>query len=148
MGIRHMAYRVEHRLREDLASVPAARELAVRALAACSYRGRHDDVLLVVSELVTNALRHGDGSPVLRLSGGVTWMRVEVADDGAGLPRLRRRGRMDGWGLNLIQQLAAGWGVDRRATRDGKGEGPGKVVWCELTARLTLVDAVSESSHA
>jgi serine phosphatase RsbU (regulator of sigma subunit)/anti-sigma regulatory factor (Ser/Thr protein kinase) len=80
---------------------------------------------LVVSELVTNAVRYAQGTIGLRLvyeSG----LFIEVLDDSAALPRLRHaeddeeRGR----GLQVVSQLAHRWGTRR--------SGNGKVVWCEL----------------
>src|SRR2546423_10752761 len=62
------AYDVELRLPENHSSLTLAREFTRRTLTDRRYRGRHDHVLLVVSELVTNAMLHGDGPAVLPLS--------------------------------------------------------------------------------
>jgi len=80
---------------------------------------------LVVSELVTNAVRYAQGTIGLRLvyeSG----LFIEVLDDSAALPRLRYAEEDDerGRGLQVVSQLAHRWGT-RRA-------GAGKVVWSEL----------------
>jgi two-component sensor histidine kinase len=84
---------------------------------------------LVVSELVTNAVRYGAGAVTLQLSRHHDGVVVEVGDEGAGTPRRRRSGADDegGRGLLLVGALAAGWGV-RQA-------GAGKVVWCRLGRR-------------
>ncbi|MFE7131225.1 ATP-binding protein [Streptomyces sp. NPDC057638] len=84
------------------------------------------DVLLVVSELVTNACLHAGGPTglVLRqLSDGV---RVEVADRSPEPPRVRARdaGRPGGHGLVVLERLARSWGW--APTADGKA------VWAEL----------------
>lgn len=80
---------------------------------------------LVVSELVTNAVRYAQGTIGLRLvlEGGLF---IEVVDDSAAVPRLRYADEDDerGRGLQVVSQLAHRWG-SRRA-------GTGKVVWCEL----------------
>jgi anti-sigma regulatory factor (Ser/Thr protein kinase) len=80
---------------------------------------------LLVSELVTNAVRYAQGKIGLRLvlEGGLV---CEVLDDSAALPRLRHPDDDDerGRGLQVVSQLAQRWGA-RRATS-------GKVVWCEL----------------
>ncbi|WP_345403055.1 ATP-binding protein [Nonomuraea salmonea] len=81
-----------------MASITEARRLAREALVTCGFQGRHEDVLLVVSELVTNALVHGDGSPVLRVRGSADRVRIEVGDAGAGVPRTREPGPASGWG--------------------------------------------------
>lgn len=103
-------------------SVALARDFTRRATATCGYLGCHEDVVLVVSELTTNAVRHGGGRPFVRIVGGYDQVLVEVVDDSSARPAPRR----GGWGLQLVEQLAARWGVVER--------GGQKVVWCELTA--------------
>jgi hypothetical protein len=80
---------------------------------------------LVVSELVTNAVRYAQGPIGLRLvlEDGLV---CEVFDDSAALPRLRYPGTEDerGRGLQVVSQLAQRWGARRTPS--------GKVVWCEL----------------
>jgi anti-sigma regulatory factor (Ser/Thr protein kinase) len=80
---------------------------------------------LVVSELVTNAVRYAQGTIGLRLvfEGGLF---IEVLDDSAAVPRLRHADNDDerGRGLQVVSQLSRRWGT-RRA-------GAGKIVWCEL----------------
>ncbi|GAA3651620.1 hypothetical protein GCM10022224_013130 [Nonomuraea antimicrobica] len=124
-------YQVDIRLPEEMASITEARRLAREALRACGFQGRHDDVLLVVSELVTNALVHGDGPPTLRVRGSASHVRVEVGDAGDRLPEAREPGPASGWGLHVVGLLCTGWGIS-------PGDG-GKVVWCELAARLAPV---------
>jgi hypothetical protein len=112
-------------LSEDFGSAAAARQFTEDILARWGYRGRHGDVVLVVSELVANALLHGRGAPLLRLAGAAGWVRVEVSDHDSTLPVLRTPAPTGGgWGLQLVDRLTAGWGSVRR--------GIGKVVWCEL----------------
>jgi anti-sigma regulatory factor (Ser/Thr protein kinase) len=80
---------------------------------------------LVVSELVTNAVRYSQSKISLRLvlEGGLF---CEVIDDSAALPRLRHPADDDerGRGLQVVSQIAQRWGARRTAT--------GKVVWCEV----------------
>ncbi|MEW9550810.1 ATP-binding protein [Nonomuraea sp. NPDC050783] len=135
------AYQVDTHLPQEMDSITAARRIAEDALAASGYRGRAEDVLLVVSELVTNALIHGDGPPALRISAGTDRFRVEVGDDGPDRPELRAPGPSSGWGLHVIRLLAANWGVT--GADDGSGESGkgGKVVWCELAAGVVPLQA-------
>lgn len=88
------------------------------------------DVRLLVSELVTNALRHAGLSPeqriVLAFEVGSEAVRVEVRDPGRGFEPGTIQGdpeQMEGWGLYLVSTLADRWGVES----DG-----GARVWFEL----------------
>jgi anti-sigma regulatory factor (Ser/Thr protein kinase) len=71
-------------------------------------------VVLVVSELVTNAVRHGHGQVRVRLSREPQLVRIEVADDDArpfrGRPAHSRR--TSGRGLVLVSRVSSDWGVD------------------------------------
>jgi anti-sigma regulatory factor (Ser/Thr protein kinase) len=78
------------------------------------------DVRLLVSELVTNSVRHSDAHShdVVHMSVSVseTSLRVEVSDPGKGFepkPRDADRTRPGGWGLYLVDQLSDRWGVGR-----------------------------------
>ncbi|WP_370963649.1 ATP-binding protein [Amycolatopsis sp. cg9] len=85
-----------------------------------------DDAQLLVTELVTNALRHGRGRPVLRLVVTGGQIRIEVFDDDPALPVRRPADADGGWGLALVERLSSAWGTRRH--------GRGKVVWCALPA--------------
>ncbi|MFE0137280.1 ATP-binding protein [Streptomyces sp. NPDC059037] len=91
-----------------------------------------DTAVLLLSELMTNAVRHGR-VPVGREVGvrcvlGWGVLRVEVADACDVLPRAREAGPDDesGRGLALVELLADAWGADPRP------HGIGKTVWFEL----------------
>jgi hypothetical protein len=71
-------------------------------------------VVLVVSELVTNALRHGTGTITLRITREPHGLVVEVADAGHGVVKLIPRSDAEdgrGWGLRIVDRLADDWGV-------------------------------------
>ncbi|MEE1929351.1 ATP-binding protein [Streptomyces sp. TRM 70351] len=92
-------------------------------------RAAAEDVLLVVSELVTNACLHAGGPQELRLAYGPRSLRVEVLDAGAGEPAPRsphRAGRPGGHGMFIVERLCLDWGVAHAP------EGSGKAVWAEL----------------
>ncbi len=105
---------VRHRLRTHLTIVP---------------QPHLDDVLLVASEVLTNAIRHGEGPLVVQVWPGPDVLRVEVVDHGPVAPmRPRERGEGDegGWGLHIVEALASRWGVAPVEP------GPGKRVWFEV----------------
>lgn len=120
----------ELRLAERNTSAAFARQFTRATLAGWRHGGRGEnleDVVLVVSELVTNALLHGHGTPVVRLADGGDHVRVEVCDDSPLLPVSHRVTPTSGLGLRVVEQLSSAWGASRR--------GRGKVVWCELPSR-------------
>ncbi|MFF9199332.1 SpoIIE family protein phosphatase [Streptomyces sp. NPDC014779] len=113
------------RLPREPRSVGRARELARAQLTAWELEPLVDTVELLVSELVTNALRYGEGEIRLRLLRDRTLV-CEVWDAGLVQPRRRRAKDTDegGRGLQLVGLLSAAWG-SRRTPR-------GKTVWFEL----------------
>lgn len=90
-----------------------------------------DEALLVLSELVTNAVRHGRATVEreieTRYSRVADGVRIEVRDWAEERPVMRVPGDGGGWGLRLVAELSARWGVDERA-------GAGKSVWAVMTA--------------
>ncbi|MEU0395506.1 ATP-binding protein [Streptomyces sp. NPDC006208] len=82
------------------------------------------DVLLLVSEIATNACKHGGGPYELRLDRAPGRLWVQVSDTSHKRPRPRgphRAARVSGHGLYLLERLSAGWGWAPR--------GRGKAVW-------------------
>lgn len=109
-------------------SVRAARHLLRSHVATILSAEDVDTAMLLVSEVVTNAVVHA-GTPVevvVCLQGGAT-LRVEVADGSVQRPTIRHDAMMasTGRGLHLLDALAHRWGVTVRAT--------GKTVWFELS---------------
>ncbi|MCW8383203.1 SpoIIE family protein phosphatase [Streptomyces justiciae] len=102
-----------------------ARRLARRALSRWGMEEMSDSVELLVSEVVTNAVRYASRPVTLRLL-RTDVLRCEVGDDVPQLPRLRQARATDegGRGLYLVNRLARRWGATRLST--------GKVVWFEL----------------
>jgi serine phosphatase RsbU (regulator of sigma subunit) len=107
-------------------AVPRARRFAASTLRA-EPRNIVEDAELVVTELVTNALLHGNAPVTLRLLWAPDRIRVEVEDLGRGMPVLIRQSpdSLTGRGLRLVAALSSGWGVET-------GSAGGKVVWAEL----------------
>jgi hypothetical protein len=113
-------------LTPDDSSVPRARRLTRTRLTAWGLEGFSDVVELLVSELVTNALRHAPGPCRLTISALDGLLRCEVEDNSRELPRVSKNRLFDegGRGLHLLDMLACCWGGARTAT--------GKTVWFEL----------------
>lgn len=117
----------------DPAEVGRARRWARSTLEGCGVGGDGplaETLLLLISELVTNAVVHTGNPSVLRMvlparraPGAV---RVEVADMSACPPRRRNADgdETSGRGLELVSGLADRWGW--------RHEGFGKSIWCEL----------------
>jgi anti-sigma regulatory factor (Ser/Thr protein kinase) len=121
-------------LPSDQSAVRSARHMAACQLTEWGLEGLEDPTKLIVSELVTNAVRHSTGPICLRLIQHQV-LTCEVFDTGAGSPRLRRARTIDenGRGLSLVAQLSRRWGARRISG--------GKVVWAEE-------DLTSSPSHA
>ena len=120
---------VETRLPHAASSIPKARH-AVDGLEATVDQETVDTVRLLVSELVTNSVRHGCGDESgyieLLLRRDPRRVRVEIADTGGGfVPRPRSEGQDEGsgWGLHLLEVLSHRWGTEHRS---------GTRVWFEI----------------
>jgi anti-sigma regulatory factor (Ser/Thr protein kinase) len=117
-----------------LAGGPTAPGRARRALGSLerSLDDAGDDVGLLVSELVTNSVRHGDAQqdiPIeLEATASPDKIRVEVADWGPGFEPddAQREQDLGGYGLQLVDKLAHRWGVTKA---------PETRVWFEINPR-------------
>ncbi|MEH1129626.1 ATP-binding protein [Micromonospora sp. CPCC 206061] len=87
-----------------------------------------DGARVVVSELISNAVRHGNGCVELRVQAHGDRVIVSAADGSSVVPRRRRADDAGGRGLAVIEAFAPRWGVE-----DHEG---GKRVWVELSACL------------
>ena len=106
-----------------------ARSEVTRRLSQRVTGGLLEDVRLLLTELITNALRHANMAPDdeigvrAQLSGGT--VRIEVRDPGRDGPvELRPPGPRGGYGLFLVERLTDRWGVELR---------DGTMVWAELS---------------
>lgn len=107
--------------------VKTARQSVQRQLEAWGLDDMVDDVLLVVSELITNAIRYGKHPIELRLRISDEHARVEVYDSNtADLPTQKDATEEDftGRGMPIVDALTAKWGV---AVATGK-----KMVWADM----------------
>jgi anti-sigma regulatory factor (Ser/Thr protein kinase) len=105
----------DYRFAPSVDSIREARRRVRDALEPHSDPDVLGRIELVVSELVTNAVRHGPGKPIsLRLvtaPHGTVW--GEVADHGAGVVAIREQepGTIGGLGLPIVNGLVSAWGV-------------------------------------
>ena len=119
-----------HHLDPEAASVPEARRLACEVAGHYLSPRQFKSFELVVTEVVSNAVRHGgDSGDTIRLA--VTpkdgYMCVQVTDSGPGLvpkPGALEADDNGGFGLFIVEQLTRRWGVTRE---DGRTR-----VWFEL----------------
>ncbi|MFG2916867.1 ATP-binding protein [Kitasatospora sp. NPDC048298] len=136
----------------SVGAVQRSREFSRRALVSWHWlpavdedrRAAAEDVLLMVSELVTNACLHAPGGPrELRLHWDGARLRVEVADASPVPPRLRPYATMSrpgGHGLRVVDRLAAAWG--------SRPEDGGKQVWLEVSRPPALTAAGADGDRA
>ncbi len=120
------------RLPSELGSIAQARRALERVrprVTDLTFR----DARLLVSELVTNAVRHVPGEHAdvveLRIEVHDGRLRAEVRDRGPGFePRPRQDGPEvpSGWGLHIVDRVASRWGVEHQ---------DGSLVWFELDDR-------------
>jgi anti-sigma regulatory factor (Ser/Thr protein kinase) len=108
----------------DPAAVATARSLAARRLSGWAMDDAVFSTELIVSELVTNAIRYAEPPVRLRLIRDRT-LSVEVSDGSSAAPYLRHARTTDegGRGLLLVSQFAQRWGT--------RYEDRGKTIWAE-----------------
>ena len=111
-------------LAPKLTSVREARSVLAEPMKRWDLEDLIPTTELLVSELVTNAVKYSRGDVTLRLVNEKALV-CEVLDNSGALPRLRQANGEDenGRGLQVVRQLSQRWGSRRTAT--------GKVVWCE-----------------
>jgi serine/threonine-protein kinase RsbW len=112
------------------AAPATARRALTRWLRLRTTNGVLGDAPLIVSELVTNSMRHADpqDAATVRVSAALAddVLRIEVEDGGTRGAVIRRAPNRDaggGFGLNIVDAVALRWGVER---------GTGTLVWVEL----------------
>lgn len=119
------------RLSPEATSARRAREWGRQTLADWGAAEQVETVELILSELVTNALRHGAGPIRVSLAVTTTELWIEVHDAGDGQPQRCQpdHDQTSGRGLEIVDALlrpAGVWGVRTRPTE------PGKVVYAAM----------------
>jgi anti-sigma regulatory factor (Ser/Thr protein kinase) len=112
-------------------SVRLARYATRAVLTAWRLAHVEEAAALLVSELVTNVVRHARDTDVITvdLHAGRSWLRIEIQDTDRHWPQPRIPDGFDesGFGFILVEALASNWGVRETAA--------GKAVWAELDTR-------------
>ena len=115
-------------LPSDASAVRMARRITRDALAAWHLAQLEETAVLLVSELVTNAVRHATdtGAVGLELASTGTQLRVEIQDGDPSWRPMNSLADCDesGFGFLLVDSLANRWGLRRVCA--------GKAVWAEL----------------
>lgn len=113
----------------DVSAPGRARHFAVNAVADRASAEVLDDIAMIVSELVTNAVRAGAGRIAVAIEADPdsTIVRFTVSDDVAGWPVIRQAAphEVTGRGLPIVAALASDWGIEA-------ADGVGKRVWATL----------------
>ncbi len=122
--------RLELELDRDVGAPARARAEISERLSELGLEGVNSQMLvLLVSEVVSNAVRHSSGSPDAKIrlvaTANEQAVRIAVTDSGEGFtPRPRDPDRLeDGYGLYLLEKAASNWGVENSG---------GTTVWFEL----------------
>jgi signal transduction histidine kinase len=118
---------LERSLDKEVEQLSEVRHDLTAALEAMGQQVVAPDAALVVSELLANAVAYADSTVRISIYAVGSSLRIEVCDDGQGVPEVVKvePDAVEGRGLFIVEQLATRWGVDD--TEPG-----GKTVWCEL----------------
>jgi len=121
-------------LERDPRSSAAARRFVGETLSRWECGGVLDTVNLLVSELVTNSVLHTRSAADIAVLLTPDSVRIEVSDQGEGIPRVREAGEnaTSGRGLAMVEALASAWGVETTPL--------GKTVWFEVSRGRSGVD--------
>jgi hypothetical protein len=108
------------------ASAREARDWLTALLAGWGNEMARHNATLLLSEVVTNAVRHARGGMILVVvTLSHSHLLAQVHDDSSNPPVRRAAGETGGWGLGLLDELSTQWGVDQN-------DEDGKTVWFEI----------------
>ncbi|MDQ1449019.1 MAG: serine/threonine-protein kinase RsbW [Actinomycetota bacterium] len=131
----------QRRFPNEATSVSEARRYTLAAVDDLSPQVA-DAVAVMVSELAANAVRHTGSHFTLSIDRSPELIRIAVTDGGSGSPIVKNPEPVEpsGRGLQIVQALAADWGVIPAS------EPPGKTVW--FTVAVAVDAALEEQSRA
>jgi len=125
----------ETHLPGDASSIARARQF-VASVVRDVPRPTSEECALIVSELVSNAVRHAHTDLILRVEDRKAAIHMEIEDNGPGDPVMKSppHTELSGRGLKIVDALANDWGVRRT-------DGPAKIVWATVAIPgRTVVD--------
>jgi anti-sigma regulatory factor (Ser/Thr protein kinase) len=116
---------VSCRYRRELTAPRDAREVTRRTLCSWGLEDHADAAQLIISELVTNAIRHGSGPVEICIFHEDLYLHIEVHDDGPGRPvRRHATAKDESWrGLAVIDGLIGPYGGSLVVVGDETGDG-------------------------
>jgi hypothetical protein len=119
--------RVRQTLPPEAASAATGRLVASRALTRWGLGATEATILLLVTELISNGVRHAKTTLTLVMSFDGERLRLGVSDRDDHLPEAEPEPARahHGWGLRLVEMLSTDWGT---CVDDG-----GKTVWCDVS---------------
>jgi anti-sigma regulatory factor (Ser/Thr protein kinase) len=123
-----MSEPLEVELPRDRGASRLARQLVAERFGAQLTAEELDTVRLLMSELVNNAVLHGQGQITMKAQADSRQIRVDVIDGGTGFERHVRRTGFDalgGRGLQIVEAESSRWGITEGTTH----------VWFELERR-------------
>jgi signal transduction histidine kinase len=108
-------------------SAKAARDFTRDVLESWQLQEFCDDVVLVVDELVSNAVRYAEGPIIVALRRDVDAVQIQVIDESNSIPVVlpQSQTRDGGRGLAIVDDLSGEWGADRHMAG-------GKTVWARI----------------
>ncbi len=129
-------HRLCFQLEPKLSAVRDARVMIRDPLKRWGLEDLIDTSELLVSELVTNAIKYANGEVLLRLILEPDSLVCEVHDSSPALPRVLQvdKDAENGRGLHVVSQMSSRWGARRTLT--------GKVVWCEQAVPEEVTEAM------
>ena len=106
-------------------SVRTARDRLRELLDSWATEEKRQTIVLLLSEVVTNAVRHAPGTVHITVTLFADRVHARVRDENPRTPQPRAPDETGGRGIQLLQRLATRWGVDQHP-------GDGKTVWFEV----------------
>ena len=106
-------------------SVRTARDRLRELLDSWATEEKRQTIVLLLSEVVTNAVRHAPGTVHITVTLFADRVHARVRDENPRTPQLRAPDETGGRGIQLLQRLATRWGVEQHP-------GDGKTVWFEV----------------